>query len=278
MERVENFLRSHPNEQLKDLVIIELRNKNDLYELYDIVTPPLEPLQSKEIAEFFTNREFSDDINQAKQLTTEKNEATFTISRWVHPMSFYRSPVVLNNKKSYIDIKKDRYPFFDFHSHNVGYTPLPSIVDLGVINKMTKEVVFRFKIYKEDLGELPENFDITAFRPIMGIGSFGWFSERDGHVSYNGIDRNFWLLLLQLKKNVDTNKFNFNQKIIKKYEQIIKEYKRGQGHYSILNAFKNLPYNSISLFYKWDEKNKKYSLSSQKELKKLGGFALEVAK
>jgi hypothetical protein len=262
MEKLKDFLKYHDYKQSNGLLAIELRNEHDLYELYDIITPPLEPLQSKEIIKVFTSEEFSDDIGRVRELTTEENEACFTVLRWARPMVFYGSPVVLNTPV-YDDNRKDRYPFFIFHSHPIGYTSIPSHQDLDVLNSITEETREEFR-WKKECGHLTENFDINGFRPIMGIGSFGWTSDKFGWASDD--DKEFGLLLLQLKK--DANETNLSKEIIKQYE-----------HLSISNAWdylKNLPYNLCTLFYKWSEKNKKYILTKKSELNKLEKFALKA--
>ena len=262
MEKLKDFLKYHDYKQSSGLLAIELRNGQDLYELCDIITPPLKPLVSEEIIEIFTSEDFSDDISRVRKLTTEENEAVFSVIRWAYPKAFYGSPIVLNRHVCE-DTRKDRYAFFVFHSHPIGSISIPSRQDLDVLNSITEETVEELQ-YKKESGYLPGNFDPYSFRPIMGIGSFGWTSDKFGWASDD--DKEFGLLLLQLKK--DANKTNLSEGIIKQYE-----------HRSICDRWeylKNLPYNLCILFYKWNEKNKKYLLSSKKERNKLEEFSLKA--
>lgn len=259
METLKSFLKYQDHKIDKELPV-ELRSDHDLLKLPEIITPSLEPLNSKEIIYLFTHKEFSDDINQIRKLTTEVNEASFTVLRWAYPRTFYGSDITSGVPvRSVHCTRKDRYMFFSFHSHPLGSVPLPSVEDLESINQITEKTREYLKGEKE-FGHLPGNFDIYGFRPIMGIGCFGRPSD--------GYSKVFGLSLLQLKKDVDQMDF----------KRLTIQYRFTTTVNEVLAWLNVIPCNFCVLNYKWNEKNKKYTLSSKKELNKLEGFALEAVK
>lgn len=267
MKTLDDFLKYHKFEQSHGLLAVEIRNGTDLIELCKLITPPLEPLTFEEIVEFFGCEQFAEDINQVRELTTTEDEAFSHVLRGAYPRTFYGSEPTLVTS-FFVDMRRDRYLFFDFHSHPLGIVSIPSPRDLKAVNYITQETIENLESEKE-FGYLPENFDTHGFRPIMGIGSFDEpFDNYTKEFNLDNYTKKFNLLLLQWKKY--TKKTDFEGKI-KKYEHI-----EEHGVLGMMSDYlKEFPYNLCKLKYRWNKKIKKYTLR-KRELNKLKNFALKI--
>lgn len=210
-------------------------------------TDSLEPPRPEEIVVFFSSQVFSRVITRVRELAKKYDEIFFNvIGNCKYPHEFYIEEPCINFNLpifSKPNQKACHYPFINFHSHPLGYSFVPSVGDLRML---------------QCIGDMVKQHGLgKKFRPILCIGHF--------IEPYNS---NFSLLLFY--KNHEMNFEN----IERNYRKIEFEVGEDKSFENLWKHFQELPCYSFCIL-DYPNETCEYKLP-ESEAEKLKQFAKEL--